>query len=177
MIENTNKATTRNMGVRPIASISEPIYVYDLPKVTSYTYATSHASNITYNRVNTAKSLFSNINLTTSQSSLPLSYTPTTTSSQNYYGYRYYSTEMGRWINRDPIGEAGGLNVYGFVGNRSVNGVDSVGLSAGSGLVGIHLLLRYFERMILHGIPSNAIDGAVNLPGWLVKSWPEVKSK
>jgi len=27
------------------------------------------------------------------------------------YGYRYYVPELGRWINRDPIGEAGGVNV------------------------------------------------------------------
>ena len=26
-----------------------------------------------------------------------------------YYGYRYYSPSMGRWISRDPIEEAGGL--------------------------------------------------------------------
>ncbi|MEM9446595.1 MAG: RHS repeat-associated core domain-containing protein [Verrucomicrobiota bacterium] len=25
----------------------------------------------------------------------------------NYYGYRYYSSNLGRWINRDPIGELG----------------------------------------------------------------------
>ena len=25
-----------------------------------------------------------------------------------YYGYRYYNPELGRWINRDPIGERGG---------------------------------------------------------------------
>jgi RHS repeat-associated protein len=32
------------------------------------------------------------------------------------------------WLNRDPIQEAGGLNLYGFVGNNSVNYVDSLGL-------------------------------------------------
>ena len=26
----------------------------------------------------------------------------------HYYGYRYYNTEWGRWLNRDPIGEWGG---------------------------------------------------------------------
>ena len=29
--------------------------------------------------------------------------------------YRYYSPELGRWINRDPIGERGGANLYGMV--------------------------------------------------------------
>ncbi|MBR4249383.1 MAG: RHS repeat protein, partial [Verrucomicrobia bacterium] len=26
-----------------------------------------------------------------------------------YYGYRYYSPDMGRWLSRDPIEEQGGL--------------------------------------------------------------------
>ena len=46
------------------------------------------------------------------------------------YGYRYYSPEMGRWINRDPIGERGGYNVYAFVENQPVNKVDKLGLEA-----------------------------------------------
>jgi RHS repeat-associated protein len=46
-----------------------------------------------------------------------------------YYGYRYYSSELGRWVNRDPIEESGGANVYGFVGNDGVGVVDSLGLS------------------------------------------------
>ena len=34
-----------------------------------------------------------------------------------YYGFRYYDPLAGRWLNRDPIGERGGVNLYGFVGN------------------------------------------------------------
>lgn len=34
-----------------------------------------------------------------------------------YYGHRYYNSELGRWINRDPIGEKGGPNLFGFVTN------------------------------------------------------------
>jgi RHS repeat-associated protein len=45
-----------------------------------------------------------------------------------YYGYRYYSPELGRWINRDPIGENGGLSIYSFLDNRSVGAVDFLGL-------------------------------------------------
>jgi hypothetical protein len=45
-----------------------------------------------------------------------------------YYGFRYYDPYAGRWPNRDPIEEEGGLNVYGFVGNDGVNYYDYLGL-------------------------------------------------
>jgi len=35
---------------------------------------------------------------------------------------------MGRFLNRDPIEEAGGLNLYAFVGNDPVNRWDTLGL-------------------------------------------------
>jgi len=47
----------------------------------------------------------------------------------SYYGYRYYTPQTGRWINRDPIEEKGGLNLYGFVGNDGVNKWDIFGLA------------------------------------------------
>ena len=50
-----------------------------------------------------------------------------------YYGYRYYSPELGRWVNRDPIGENGGKNLYGFVGNDSISKWDGFGLEVYSG--------------------------------------------
>jgi RHS repeat-associated protein len=46
----------------------------------------------------------------------------------SYYGYRFYIPELGRWINRDPLGEAGEINLYGFVGNNPVSFVDPYGL-------------------------------------------------
>ncbi len=48
----------------------------------------------------------------------------------NYYGYRYYDPETGRWPSRDPIGESGGVNLYAFVGNDGVNQVDVLGAYA-----------------------------------------------
>ena len=45
-----------------------------------------------------------------------------------YYGYRYYSPALGRWMSRDPIEEQGGLNLYGFVNNDPVNRWDKLGL-------------------------------------------------
>jgi RHS repeat-associated protein len=44
-----------------------------------------------------------------------------------YYGYRYYIPELGRWPNRDPIEEDGGINVYGFVLNNAINYTDPNG--------------------------------------------------
>ena len=44
-----------------------------------------------------------------------------------YVNRRFYDPVMGRWLNRDPIGESGGLNLYGFVGNDPVNEIDPVG--------------------------------------------------
>jgi RHS repeat-associated protein len=43
------------------------------------------------------------------------------------YSYRWYDTLTGRWPSRDPIGERGGVNLYGFVGNDGINSVDSDG--------------------------------------------------
>ena len=43
------------------------------------------------------------------------------------YLARPYDPNMGRWMSRDPIGEAGGVNLYGFVGNNAVNQVDLLG--------------------------------------------------
>lgn len=49
-----------------------------------------------------------------------------------YYGYRYYAPSRGGWLNRDPAGETGGLNLYGMVGNDPVNFWDYLGLQADS---------------------------------------------
>lgn len=68
----------------------------------------------------------------------------------SYYGYRYYSAELGRWLNRDPLGDHAFLKerlkrvpnsirerlikegvsmLYLFVGNDSVNYRDWLGLA------------------------------------------------
>ena len=44
-----------------------------------------------------------------------------------YYGYRYYSLSMGRWLSRDPIGERGGRNLCGFAGNNAIGNIDALG--------------------------------------------------
>ncbi|MBQ8445587.1 MAG: RHS repeat-associated core domain-containing protein, partial [Opitutales bacterium] len=46
-----------------------------------------------------------------------------------YYNYRHYSPDLGRWLNRDPIEEQGGLNLYAFVRNSPVSFFDLYGMS------------------------------------------------
>lgn len=46
----------------------------------------------------------------------------------NYYGFRFYGAEMGRWLNRDPIGERGGVNIFRCTHNDLVNFIDILGL-------------------------------------------------
>ena len=42
--------------------------------------------------------------------------------------HRYYDPGTGRFINRDPIGYQGGVNLYGFAGGNPVNDSDPSGL-------------------------------------------------
>jgi RHS repeat-associated protein len=49
-----------------------------------------------------------------------------------YYGYRFYDPDLQRWLNRDPIMEMGGINLYRFVANNPINYLDSFGLGGGA---------------------------------------------
>jgi RHS repeat-associated protein len=54
---------------------------------------------------------------------------PVMGSSELYcYGYRFYDPSSQRWLNRDPIGENGGLNLYDFVSNDPLRYIDILGL-------------------------------------------------
>ena len=96
-----------------------------------HTHTTTTGTHIIHSQTN-AKSL---TNPYHSQNPPPTTYTYDSTSSPfvsngvYYYGLRYYSAELGRWINRDPIGANGGINVYTFVGNAPLDNFDSFGFS------------------------------------------------
>ena len=45
-----------------------------------------------------------------------------------YYGYRYYSPGLGRWLSRDPLGEFAGLSRYAYLANNPLGSFDYLGL-------------------------------------------------
>ncbi len=76
-----------------------------------------------------------------------------------YYGYRFYSGSVGRWLSRDPIGERGGINLFGFAHDNPICNYDSDGRSvvpiavvtccvAGGGFYGGILINRALCRRI-----------------------------
>jgi RHS repeat-associated protein len=81
------------------------------------------------------------------------------------YGYRFYLPSMGRWLNRDPIQEAGGLNLYGFVKNKVTKYADLNGLfpiptdSIPSGDDYWRDLKKYGDCMISCGCSGLALAG------------------
>jgi len=45
-----------------------------------------------------------------------------------YYGFRFYEPSVQRWINRDPLGERGAVNLYVFLADSPLSFVDPFGL-------------------------------------------------
>ena len=50
-------------------------------------------------------------------------------SSDYYFGFRFYSPNLQRWRNADPIGLWAGANVHGFVRNNPISNLGPLGLS------------------------------------------------
>ncbi len=68
-----------------------------------------------------------------------------------YYGHRYYSPELGRWLNRDPIEEYGSLNLYCFAFNNPNDFVDPFGDSL------ISFFVKMGAKQLSKGILKNFI--------------------
>ena len=74
-----------------------------------------------------------------------------------YYGYRFYSPVLARWLTRDPIEEQGGLNLYAFCGNNGVNKTDVYGLFPVNEIMLLFKFLDLIEPYFVHkGRPISA---------------------
>ena len=74
-----------------------------------------------------------------------------------YYNYRFYNPKDGRWINRDPIAEEGGWNLYGFVDNNPIDSFDRSGL--------------FFDRLVSAAI-SAAVDIGIQVTTNIIEGKP-----
>ena len=73
-----------------------------------------------------------------------------------YYNYRFYSPLMMRWLNRDPIEELGGFNLYGFCGNNGICKFDKDGRA--------YFALRKLKGFVWLGpISHNPLFDALNI--------------
>jgi RHS repeat-associated protein len=77
--------------------------------------------------------------------------------------YRVYDADLGRWISRDPIGEAGGINIYAYVGDNPVTWIDPLGLEADIYVIRTSrdspTVVNVFENATTLGICRKPIDG------------------
>ena len=78
-----------------------------------------------------------------------------------YYGYRFYDPNLQRWLNRDPLEEYGGINLYGYVDNRPEGEIDPYGLAESPPISGIPENPQY--KLILP--PTNKPPVLVPPPG------------
>jgi RHS repeat-associated protein len=78
-----------------------------------------------------------------------------------YYGYRYYDSKLGRWLGRDPIGEAGGINEYEFCLNDPVQHFDLLGLSKADFLDKLNK--AYLQATVLRSIVRSGYVGYLSL--------------
>ena len=61
--------------------------------------------------------------------------------------FRAYDANLGRWISRDPIGEYGGMNLYGYVLGNPISFVDPLGLAL-SDLITPEGMPPQFKKML-----------------------------
>ena len=79
--------------------------------------------------------------------------------------YRAFDTSLGRWISQDPIGLAGGANLYGYVGNGPIDGSDPLGLFDPRTAAQIAAAGTAVAGAASPGIAALAVGGAVAAGG------------
>ncbi len=85
------------------------------------------------------------------------------------YGFRYYEPLTGRWLNRDPIEEEGGINLYAFVGNDGVGRWDVLGLSEDSDKGRVKIRSFRVQFVTLMGTSTTLTDVDTFVKKYLLK--------
>jgi hypothetical protein len=79
----------------------------------------------------------------------------------------FYNPEIGRWANRDPIGEAGGINLFEFASDAPINSYDPDGLFPPSNgtCKALAKKIANLEKEIADRT-RELYDDPLNLPSW-----------
>jgi RHS repeat-associated protein len=93
-----------------------------------------------------------------------------------YYGYRFYNADTGRWLNKDPMEEQGGANLYGFVENDPISKFDPTGEESVIASLAAHAprrvgIAQFKYRFLLIPIapPAVTLEGTLSFKGEVVK--------
>jgi RHS repeat-associated protein len=83
--------------------------------------------------------------------------------------YRAYDPDLGRWLNRDPISERDGLNLFSYVHNDPLNRIDPGGLT-GAFSTSREAAVAGARADLQAASGGKLVRGAIEFGGWVCKS-------